>query len=187
MKYRSSTPPPYRYRMPFRCRRQESGPAKCRETRKSFITHGHKTRLGIPPMAHAAGRGFDLGLGEAGVHRDAVPQMTFQCPPLSGPTRTKRPDSRSVRIALRIALSDFPSCFANSGADSSGFSFSRLKIAAPVFPGVFPGVSAWVRPWNRTTTAPGISTISGFGRPASSAQAAILIVPCPQVSMMPRR
>lgn len=56
--------------------------------------------------------------------------------------------------------------------------------AAPVSPGVFPGITSGIREWNRTTTTPGISTISGFDMPASSAQAAILIVPCPQVSIM---
>ena len=45
---------------------------------------------------------FDDGFGKA------AHSMTFQYPPLSGPTRIKKPASRSFLMARSIALSDFP-------------------------------------------------------------------------------
>lgn len=101
--------------------------------------------------------------------------LTCQCPPLSGPTRTRRPDSRNFLTVRLIALPDLPRQAASCGIVKPGSSFRSRSITAGifprhfprrflcVFPGVFPGVFTAAQA-ARSRSAP---RIQSFGWPST--------------------
>ena len=74
-------------------------------------------------------------------YRFTCPSVTFQCPPLSGPTRVNLPADLNSRVARSMVRSDFPSRVATSGIESSGFSLSNCRTFPDVFPDVFPDIT----------------------------------------------